>query len=190
MLILNKETLGIGISKRTEPRAVEEIAENLFKKHTTFKTILAFNIPKTRAFMHLDTVLTQIDYATFMIHPLILKDLTIFEISKQRNDETKVEKVELTLDKVLQKHLEAEVQLISCGGNDSISSDREQWNDGANTLAVSPGKVVVYSRNYVTNEILRKNGVTVLEIPSSELSRGRGGPRCMSMPIYREDLEK
>ena len=67
-----------------------------------------------------------------------------------------------------------------------IVSEREQWNDGSNTLCIEPGKVVVYDRNYVTNQILRENGIEVLEIPSSELSRGRGGPRCMSMPLIRE----
>ncbi|MDU7110897.1 MAG: arginine deiminase family protein, partial [Clostridium perfringens] len=65
---------------------------------------------------------------------------------------------------------------------------REQWNDGSNTLAIAPGEVVVYSRNYVTNEILEKEGIKLHVIPSSELSRGRGGPRCMSMPLIREDL--
>ena len=81
------------------------------------------------------------------------------------------------------------VKLINCGGGDIITSGREQWNDGANTLAVAPGKVIVYSRNHVTNEILRQNGITVLEIPSSELSRGRGGPRCMSQPLVRESIK-
>lgn len=69
-----------------------------------------------------------------------------------------------------------------------ITSGREQWNDGANTLAIAPGVVIVYERNHVTNEMLRMQGVKVLEIPSSELSRGRGGPRCMSMPLYREKI--
>ncbi|MFR8180442.1 MAG: arginine deiminase family protein [Dorea sp.] len=78
--------------------------------------------------------------------------------------------------------------LIKCGGKDRIASEREQWNDGSNTLCIEPGKVVVYDRNYVTNEILRQHGIEVLEMASSELSRGRGGPRCMSMPLEREDM--
>ena len=73
-------------------------------------------------------------------------------------------------------------------GGDEIIAAREQWNDGSNTLAIAPGEVVVYSRNYVTNEILEKEGIKLHVIPSSELSRGRGGPRCMSMPLIREDL--
>lgn len=186
-LILNKETLAIGISKRTDPRAIEKLAEQLFGDNTSFRTILAFNIPKTRAFMHLDTVFTQIDYGVFTIHPLIMKELTIFEITKD-GDSIKVSKVITTLEGILEKHLKRPIKLINCGGNDKITSGREQWNDGANTLAIAPGEVIVYERNHVTNQSLRDEGIRVLEIPSSELSRGRGGPRCMSMPLEREDI--
>ncbi|PAT02529.1 arginine deiminase [Candidatus Izimaplasma bacterium ZiA1] len=187
MLVLNSKTLAIGISKRTDPRAIEHLAGSIFESDETFETILAFNIPKTRAFMHLDTVFTQIDYGVFTIHPLIMKHLTVFEITKE-NEKIKVTKVVSTLEDILKKHLHTEIKLINCGGDDMITSGREQWNDGANTLAVEPGKVIVYSRNHVTNDMLRKNGITVLEIPSSELSRGRGGPRCMSMPLFREKI--
>ena len=91
------------------------------------------------------------------------------------------------MEEVLASHLKLDsVTLIQCGGKDRIASEREQWNDGSNTLCIEPGKVVVYDRNYVTNQILRDNGVIVLEMASSELSRGRGGPRCMSMPLVRE----
>ncbi len=187
MLVLNEKTLAIGISKRTDPRAIEHIARELFKRDTSFETILAFNIPKTRAFMHLDTVFTQIDYDKFTIHPGIMKELTIFEITKDQ-DQIMVSKVVTTLEDILEKHLHRPVKLINCGGGDVITSGREQWNDGANTLCIAPGVVIVYSRNHVTNEILRKEGIKVLEIPSSELSRGRGGPRCMSMPLSREKI--
>ncbi|KFZ26866.1 MAG: Arginine deiminase [Candidatus Izimaplasma bacterium HR2] len=187
ILVLDKNTLAIGISKRTDPRAIEKLAKKLFNEHTSFNTILAFNIPKTRAFMHLDTVFTQIDYGIFTIHPGIMKDLTIFELTKE-DALVKVSKVVTSLENILEKHLKRPIKLINCGGEDTITSGREQWNDGANTLAIAPGKVIVYSRNHVTNEILREAGVTVLEIPSSELSRGRGGPRCMSMPLDREDI--
>lgn len=79
--------------------------------------------------------------------------------------------------------------MIFCGGGDEIASAREQWNDGSNTLAIAPGVVVTYDRNYISNECLREQGIKVIEIPSGELSRGRGGPRCMSMPLYREDVK-
>ena len=80
------------------------------------------------------------------------------------------------------------VNLIECGGGDPIAAAREQWNDGSNTLIIAPGVVVTYDRNYVTNEKLRQSGVEVIEVKGSELGRGRGGPRCMSMPIVREDI--
>ena len=84
-------------------------------------------------------------------------------------------------------YLDRAVTLIPCGGGDKIISEREQWNDGSNTLCIAPGVVVVYDRNNVTNDVLRRYGIKVLEMPGSELSRGRGGPRCMSMPLERED---
>ncbi|MFU8786705.1 MAG: arginine deiminase [Candidatus Izemoplasmataceae bacterium] len=188
ILILNKETLAIGISKRTDPRAIQHLAETLFETDESFKTILAFNIPKTRAFMHLDTVFTQVDYGVFAIHPGIMKVLTIFEVTKNKEG-VHVTKVVTTLEAILEKHLNRKIELIHCGGSDIVHSEREQWNDGANTLTVEPGKVIVYSRNHITNELFKQRGINVLEIPSSELSRGRGGPRCMSMPIFREDLK-
>lgn len=188
MLVLNNKVLAIGISKRTDPRAIEKLSKRLFREHAGFETILAFNIPKSRAFMHLDTVFTQVDYGVFTIHPGIMSELTIFEVTKGQ-DTIKVSKVVTTLEDILEKHLGREITLIHCGGADLITSGREQWNDGANTLAIAPGKVIVYERNHVTNEALREAGITVLEVPSSELSRGRGGPRCMSMPIYRENIK-
>ena len=188
ILVLNKKTLAIGISKRTDPRAIEHLAENLFITEETFETILAFNIPKTRAFMHLDTVFTQIDYDKFTIHPGIMRELTVFEVQKTQ-DGLKIKKVVSTLEKILEKHLHRPIELINCGGDDVVHSEREQWNDGANTLAIEPGKIVVYSRNHITNEILKSKHIKVLEIPSSELSRGRGGPRCMSMPLVRQDID-
>ena len=81
-----------------------------------------------------------------------------------------------------------DVELIRCGGTDMIAAQREQWNDGSNTLCVSPGTICVYQRNTVTNEVLDKEGLNLLVVPSAELSRGRGGPRCMSMPFEREDI--
>ena len=97
------------------------------------------------------------------------------------------EKLQESLENVLCRYLQIDrCELIPCGGGDHITSQREQWNDGSNALCIAPGVVVMYDRNYVTNEILQSRGVHVVSIPSAELSRGRGGPRCMSMPLWRE----
>lgn len=188
-LVLSKELLAIGISERTDAAAIEKMAKNIFKANESFKTVLAFHIPNKRAFMHLDTVFTMIDYDKFTIHPEIEGPLTVYAISKGTDSSIKIEKLRDELDKVLAKYLGLEkVILIRCGGGNVIDAAREQWNDGSNTLAIAPGEVVVYSRNHVTNKLLEEAGIKLHIMPSSELSRGRGGPRCMSMPLYREDL--
>lgn len=189
ILNLTEKVLAIGISQRTEAKAIEKIANRIFfeTEDSKIETILAFKIPKTRAYMHLDTVFTQVDYDKFTIHPQIQGPLEIFEISKGENKTLNLIQEEMTLQEILSKHLNCDVKLIQCGGGDYVISQREQWNDGSNTLCIKPGEVVVYSRNYVTNQILKEHGVTIHVIPSSELSRGRGGPRCMSMPLEREE---
>ena len=188
-LVLNKEVLAIGISERTDAASIEKMAKRIFDKDESFKTVLAFYIPNKRAFMHLDTVFTMIDFDKFTIHPEIEGPLTVYAISRGEGNSIKIQKETQELDKVLAKYLEVEkVTLIRCGGGDMIDAAREQWNDGSNTLAIAPGEVVVYSRNHVTNKLLEEAGVKLHIMPSSELSRGRGGPRCMSMPLYRENL--
>ena len=189
ILNINEHVLAIGISQRTEPDAIDAIAHNVFNDETsTIDTILAFNIPSSRAFMHLDTVFTQIDYDKFTIHPGIMGPLTVFEITPDGKGGTKIRERNEDLEKVLSEYVGQPVKLIPCGGGDRIAAEREQWNDGSNTLCVRPGTVVVYQRNNVTNDVLYKNGINCLVMPSAELSRGRGGPRCMSMPAWREAL--
>ena len=188
ILNINDKVLAIGISQRTEPDAIDAIAKNIFNDPTSpIETILAFNIPNSRAFMHLDTVFTQIDTDKFTIHPGIMGPLTVFEITAE-GDGIKVKEMSGKLEDILEKYVGNPVELIPCGGGDRIAAEREQWNDGSNTLCVRPGTVVVYQRNNVTNDVLYKQGINCLEMPSAELSRGRGGPRCMSMPAWREAL--
>lgn len=190
MLNLSANVLAIGISQRTEPDAIEEIAKQIFHDEAcSIDTVLAFSIPNTRAFMHLDTVFTQVNTNQFTIHPGILDILNVYEIKK---DDTRkrgicIREVKDTLEDILKQYLHLDtVELIPCGGDDLIASMREQWNDGSNTLSIAPGKIVVYDRNERTNQVLIEHGLEILEIPSAELSRGRGGPRCMSMPLVRE----
>lgn len=188
-LILSKDLIAIGHSERTDKEAIINMAKNIFENGGGFKTILIFNIPKIRAFMHLDTVFTMIDYDKFTVHPGIEGTLRVAAITYDYTHRELVIKEEVgSLQKILSKYLKRDITLIRCGGGDKIISGREQWNDGSNTLAISSGMVITYERNYVTNEILDKNNVLVIPIPSGELSRGRGGPRCMSMPLDRKDL--
>ena len=191
VLNLTADTLAIGISERTSPDAIEVAAQNLFSDpDCQVRRILAFDIPNSRAFMHLDTVFTQIDTDKYTVHPGILGSLTVYEITQNRKNhkELKIKRIDSSLEKILERYTHVDgVKLIKCGGDDLIAAAREQWNDGSNTLCVAPGKIVVYQRNEVTNEMLRREGITVLEMPSAELSRGRGGPRCMSMPLIRAE---
>lgn len=189
ILVLNHEVVGVGISERTHPNAIEMLAKKLLANDNSFKKVLAFDIPKSRSFMHLDTVFTMVDYDKFTIHPNISEDIKLFVLEMDRNHKIKITEENDKIEEILKRHLNLEkVTLIKCGGNSIIDAAREQWNDGSNTLAIAPGKVVVYSRNYVTNEVLKEHGVETISMPSSELSRGRGGPRCMSMPLVRENL--
>ena len=191
ILNLSPRLLAVGISQRTTPEAIEILARNIFRDETAeIRTILALDIPNLRAFMHLDTVLTQVERDTFTVHPEILGSLRVYRMTSGGRDSLQVTERTGTLEEILAGEMGLpRVKLIRCGGGDRVASEREQWNDGSNTLCIAPGKVVVYDRNYVTNAILRDNGIQVLEMPSSELSRGRGGPRCMSMPLRRAAAE-
>ncbi|ACL69422.1 arginine deiminase [Halothermothrix orenii] len=188
-LILSDKVLAMGISERTDAASIEKVARNIFTDGQPFETILAFKIPEKRAFMHLDTVFTMVDYDKFTIHAEIEGPLKVYSITKGDNDELKIDEEKATLEDTLKKYLGLdEVTLIRCAGGDYIDAGREQWNDGSNTLAIAPGEVVVYNRNHTTNRLLEEHGIKLHVIPSSELSRGRGGPRCMSMPLVREDI--
>ncbi|PPI92801.1 arginine deiminase [Escherichia coli] len=191
-LILNEETIAIGVSARTSAKAIERLAKNLFSRQNKIKKVLAIEIPKCRAFMHLDTVFTMVDYDKFTIHPAIQGpkgNMNIYILEKGSDEETLKITHRTSLMEALKEVLGlSELVLIPCGGGDVIASAREQWNDGSNTLAIAPGVVVTYDRNYVSNTLLREHGIEVIEVLSSELSRGRGGPRCMSMPIVRKDI--
>ena len=189
ILVLSPEVLAVGISQRTREDSIDTLAETVLSQSKTFKKVLAFNIPKTRSFMHLDTVFTMVDRDKFTVHPNILSSMTVFVMELDENRKMKIRQEDGRLEDILKEHLQLDrVKLIPCGRGSEIDAAREQWSDGSNTLAIGPGEVVVYSRNYVTNRSLEEEGIRIHTIPCAELSRGRGGPRCMSMPLWREDL--
>lgn len=189
VLVLSKDIVAVGYSERTTIAGIENFAQKLLGE-SEFKKVIVFDIPKCRAFMHLDTVFTMVDHDKFTIHPEIEGPLSVYEITMEPDGSLKFNTLVGDLRKLLAKELKLpSVDLIRCGGKDMIAAQREQWNDGSNTLCIAPGRVVTYERNYVTNGLLEKHGIDVLTIPSAELSRGRGGPRCMSCPVNRDDLQ-
>ncbi|EKD45496.1 MAG: hypothetical protein ACD_69C00265G0002 [uncultured bacterium] len=190
ILVLSKNVVAVGYSERTSAKGIEVFAKNLLvSKLNSFDKILVVAIPKTRSFMHLDTVFTMIDHDKFTVHPEASEHMSVYELTLRSDGELNINYTKDSLSIILAKLLNLPaVKLFMCGDGDTIISEREQWNDGTNTLALEPGKVIVYDRNYVTNELLEKNGIKTIVIPSAELSRGRGGPRCMTMPLNRTDI--
>ena len=192
ILVLGNRTVAVGISERTQSAALDVFAHNVLwgGEDSGVDMVLGLLIPRKRAFMHLDTVFTPLDVDTFTMHPAILGTLQVFELTRGAHEgDVVIRRREETLDEILAGALGLDgVRLIKCGGDDAIAATREQWNDGSNTLAVRPGRVFVYQRNQVTNEILYKAGIELLVLPSGELSRGRGGPHCMSMAFWRDEL--
>ena len=188
ILVLSPQVVAVGISQRTQEDSIDKFAKTVLSLSKTFKKILAFDIPKSRSFMHLDTVFTMVDRDKFTVHPNILNDITVFVMELDGDGQMKIRQESGRLEDILKEHLGlSQVTLIPCGQGHTIDAAREQWSDGSNTLAIAPGEVVVYTRNYVTNRSLEEAGIRIHAIPSAELSRGRGGPRCMSMPLVRDD---
>jgi arginine deiminase len=187
ILVLSDTTIAIGCSTRTAAPSIERIAKKAFETLEKLERILVVEIPKLRSFMHLDTVFTMVDYDKFTIYPGIEPLVKLYEITKSK-DCLNYKIITDKLSNYLESVLSTPINLIRSGGGNPITAAREQWNDSTNTLAIAPGVVVTYSRNEASNKVLRDYGVKVIEIADSELIRGRGGPRCMSMPIKRAKL--
>ncbi len=192
ILMLNQTCAICGSSARTDVWAIEGFAKRMLSPIEEggegLETVLVIQIPYTRAYMHLDTVFTMVDRDAFCMFPGIASSVKVFSMKQGKNGNLDIH-AESSLKQALKKALAVpSVNIIKSGGSDAIASAREQWNDSTNTLAIAPGKVITYCRNVVSNEVLENNGIEVLPIKGSELVRGRGGPRCMSMPLWREKL--
>ena len=192
VLNIDAHTLAIGLSDRTEPGAIDRLAQNLFwgDEASEIEAIYAFTIPHAYALMHLDTVFTQVDVDAFTVYPGIYQTLRVYRLTRgAKPGSVRIERLDGSLTETLAVMTgQSTVRLIEVAGGDPIEASREQWNDGSNTLAVAPGVVCVYERNVITNDVLDKAGFRLLVVPSEELSLGRGGPRCMSMPFWRDEL--
>lgn len=179
ILILNKDLILIGVSERTSYQAVKQLADFIINE-LKFKKILAVKIPKERRFMHLDTILTPVDNNKFVVYEEVIKHLNIWKIEFE-NFNIKISQEKNNLICVLQKEIEEKCYFFI------VEDKLEQWNDAANVLAIAPNKIIAYDINQKTNNKLKNNGIEVIEINSSELSKGRGGTHCLTMPTYRAE---
>jgi arginine deiminase len=215
-MVLSPTTLLIGCSERTSPQTVERLAhEALFPAHPELSNIYVVLMPEGRSVMHLDTILTHLDAKVFLGHrPLISgqgdqKPAPIARLTRDCAPEL-VERA-TTLD-VLREELGRDVELVPCGGEDPLYQEREQWTDGANAVCLAPGRILLYSRNVRTIGALGRSGFeevrlsvvqpheqraeliadgmkkprVVFSFSGSELSRARGGGRCLTMPLERD----
>ena len=192
VIVLSDKALAIGCSERTDEKAIELVAGQILK-NSNVERVYQVELPSKRNFMHLDTVFTIIDENLIVTYPDAMNSVLQTCVYRQENMDKdgnvvlSKECINESIISVLQKEIPY-MEIVETGAGNPDFSSREQWYDGANVFAVSPRRVISYNRNKFTNRALRDAGVEVLETSSSELSRGLGGPRCMTMPLWRLDL--
>ena len=212
VLVLRDDILAIGYSERTEKTTIERLAEQLKKEKSHVKRIFVIGIPPERSYMHLDTVFTMISKDECLCYAPMMLSGGAEECDVYEADLTKREITWTTQNDLLSalKAQKMELKAIPCGGNDPIDQQREQWTDGANAFCLAPGIILCYDRNERTAEQLQKNGYEIvgdddlllgkvqldlkkskryaIQLSATELSRARGGPRCMTMPLKRDPV--
>ncbi|MGK8555341.1 arginine deiminase [Nocardia gipuzkoensis] len=193
VLLLSDGVVAVGVGERTSPAGAEALARSLFDDDLAH-TVLVVPIAQTRATMHLDTVCTMVDADAVVMYPAVRDSLCAFTIHKEDDYGGRQGGGRVAMrgpDPFLPAAADAmgigKLRVIDTG-LDGVTAEREQWDDGNNTLALAPGVVVAYERNEMTNARLEDAGIEVLRIPGSELGSGRGGPRCLSCPLSRDDV--
>ena len=186
VLLLAPGVLAIGVGERTTPGGAERLARRAFAAGLAH-TVLAVPIAQERATMHLDTVCTMVDTDAVVMYPNIADTLRAFTVTAGVDGELRVERERPFLPAAAQAMGIDRLRIIDTG-LDPVTAEREQWDDGNNTLAIAPRVCVAYERNVETNAQLERAGIEVIAISGSELGSGRGGPRCMSCPIQRDPL--